>query len=49
MLIKVDDDFPIDVPDNYRWMTLNQLFSFLKFNNFLNIQARSLLSALKFN
>lgn len=49
MLIKVGDDFPIKVPDNYRWMTLNQLFSFLKFNNFLNIQARSLLSALKFN
>lgn len=48
MLIKVGDDFPIEVPDNYRWMTLNQLFSFLKFNNFLNIQARSLLSALKF-
>ncbi len=48
MLIKVGDDFPIDVPENYRWMTLNQLFSFLKFNNFLNIQARSLLSALKF-
>lgn len=49
MLIKVGDDFPIEVPENYRWMTLNQLFSFLKFNNFLNIQARSLLSALKFN
>ena len=49
MLIKVGDDFPIEVPDNYRWMTLNQLFSFLMFNNFLNIQARSLLSALKFN
>lgn len=49
MLIRVDDDFPIEVPDNYRWMTLHQLFNFLKFNNFLNIQARSLLSALKFN
>lgn len=49
MLIKVGNDFPIEVPDNYRWMTLNQLYSFLKFNNFLNIQARSLLSALKFN
>lgn len=48
MLIKVDDDFPLTVPDNYRWMTLHQLFNFLKFNNFLNIQARSLLSALKF-
>lgn len=48
MLIKVGDDFPIEVPDNYRWMTLYQLFRFLAFNNFLNIQARSLLSALKF-
>lgn len=49
MLIKVGDDFPVEAPDNYRWMTLNQLYHFLKFNNFLNIQARSLLSALKFN
>ena len=49
MLIKVSDDFPLETPDNYRWMTLNQLFSFLKFNNFLNIQARSLLSVLTFN
>lgn len=49
MLIKVGDEFPVEVPDNYRWMTLHQLYSFLKFNNFLNIQARSLLSALKFN
>lgn len=48
MLIKVGEDFPIEIPDNYRWMTLHQLYSFLKFNNFLNIQARSLLSALKF-
>lgn len=49
MLIMVGDDFPIEVPDNYHWMTLFQMYSFLKFNNFLNIQARSLLSALKFN
>ena len=48
MLIRVGDDFPVDIPENYRWMTLCQLFNFLKFNNFLNIQARSLLSALKF-
>lgn len=49
MLIRVGDEFPIEVPDNYHWMTLSQMYSFLKFNNFLNIQARSLLSALKFN
>lgn len=48
MLIRVGDDFPLETPENYRWMTLNQMFSFLKFNNFLNIQARSLLSVLSF-
>ena len=48
MLIKVGDDFPIEVPENYIWITLNQLNMFLKFNNYLNIQARSLISAINF-
>jgi hypothetical protein len=29
-------------------MTLNQLLTFARFNNYLNIQARSLLSTLRF-
>ena len=48
IIVEVDDSFPIEVPDNYMWMTLNQLLTFLKFNNYLNIQSRSLLSAISF-
>ncbi|WP_300790702.1 NDP-hexose 2,3-dehydratase family protein [uncultured Bacteroides sp.] len=48
LLIEADDDFPLDVPDNYTWMTLNQMYDFLKFNNYLNIQARSIISALNY-
>lgn len=46
MIIEVDDSFPLEIPDNYIWMTLNQLKQFIKYNNYLNIQARSLLAAI---
>ena len=48
MIIEVGDDFDLEVPDKYIWMTLNQIKTFIKFNNYLNIQSRSLLSAVKF-
>lgn len=48
MIVEADDNFPLEVPEHYTWMTLNQINNFLKFNNFLNIQARSILSALKY-
>ncbi len=48
LIIIADEDFPIEVPENYFWMTLNQLNEFLKFNNYLNIQARSLISLIYF-
>jgi len=48
IIIEVDDNFPLEVPENYIWVTLNQLNTFLKFNNYLNIQARSLLSSINF-
>ena len=47
-IIEVLDDFPVQVPENYCWMTLNQVISFAKYNNYLNIGARSLLSAIRF-
>lgn len=37
-----------ELPPNYIWMTLRQLTEFTKFNNYLNIQARSLLAAARF-
>lgn len=48
MIIEVGSDFPIDVPEKYCWMTLNQLSTFIMFNNYLNIAARSLIAAVSF-
>lgn len=48
IIVEVGDEFPIDVEENYCWMTLNQMLSFVTYNNYLNIAARSLLSAISF-
>ena len=48
MIILAGDDFPESIPERYRWMTLGQIYKFLRFNNYLNIQARSLISALSY-
>lgn len=48
LLIEADDNFNMDLPENYTWLTLNQLITFLKFNNYLNIQSRSLIAAISF-
>jgi dTDP-4-dehydro-6-deoxy-alpha-D-glucopyranose 2,3-dehydratase len=48
MIIQVSEEISNQVPENYKWMTLNQLNTFIKFNNYLNIQARSLISAINF-
>lgn len=48
LLIEVGNEFPLEVPERYTWMTLRQMYEFLRFNNYLNIQARSIISALKY-
>ncbi len=48
LIVYAGDDFPADVPDNYVWMTANQLKEFIKYNNFVNVQARCLLSSMSF-
>lgn len=48
MIVEVGDDFPLELPERYTWMTLRQIYKFLRFNNYLNIQARSLISALPY-
>lgn len=48
IMVEADENFPIEVPEHYTWMTLNQMYSFLRFNNFLNIHARSLISAIQY-
>ena len=48
IIVEVGDEFPIEVQENYCWMTLNQMLNFVIYNNYLNIAARSLLSAVSF-
>ena len=45
-IVEVGDEFPVEVEENYCWMALNQMLSFVIYNNYLNIAARSLLSAI---
>ena len=44
MIIEITDD--IDVYDIFLWLTAQQLKTFLQYNNYVNIQARSILSLL---
>ncbi len=46
IMIIADDDFDEKLPDRYIWLTLYQVNSFIKYNNYFNIQARSLISTL---
>jgi oxidase EvaA len=48
MIVIGGDEISEILPENFIWMTLNQLNAFIKFNNYLNIQARSLLAAVSF-
>lgn len=48
LLVLAGDEVSIELPDNFIWMTANQLQTFIRFNNYINIQARSLLAALSF-
>jgi oxidase EvaA len=49
MIVEVGEDFPLEVDGNYCWMTLNQILHLIEFNNYLNISARSLISAITFD
>lgn len=48
VIVMADDTFPNQLPEQYIWMTLNQLTFFNRFNNYLNIQARNLIAAVSF-
>lgn len=48
IMVEVGDEFPLELPERYTWMTLRQIYKFLRFNNYLNIQARSLISAINY-
>lgn len=48
MVILAENSFDEKLPENYTWMTLNQIMQFMQHNNYVNIEARSLLSVLSF-
>jgi len=48
VIVLAGEDVPVDLPEHFIWITLHQLNTFLKFNNYLNIQARSLISTICF-
>ncbi|MER6347564.1 NDP-hexose 2,3-dehydratase family protein [Streptomyces sp. NPDC001595] len=47
VLVAVDDDFPVTVPDDYTWITEPQLTELLRHGNYVNIEARTLVSLLR--
>lgn len=49
LMILAGDEIALELPANFIWMTLHQLHTFMKFNNYLNIQARSLLASVSFS
>lgn len=48
VIVEVNDDFDEDVSEWFCWMTLGQVKEFLRFNNYLNIQIRSLIATLDY-
>lgn len=46
LVIVAGDDFGLDAPDDYCWMTVDQLTSFVRYGNHVNVAARCLLSCL---
>jgi oxidase EvaA len=45
-LIEVGDDFPVDVPNRFCWITMRQLIDLLRHGHYLNIEARSLVACI---
>ncbi|ALG09456.1 NDP-hexose 2,3-dehydratase family protein [Kibdelosporangium phytohabitans] len=43
-VVEVGDEFPVDVPPNFCWLTVRQLMDLLRHGHYLNIEARSLLA-----
>ncbi|WP_017545369.1 NDP-hexose 2,3-dehydratase family protein [Nocardiopsis prasina] len=44
LMVEVEDDFDLDVPQDYTWVTLRQLTELVRYGNHLNVEARSLLT-----
>jgi oxidase EvaA len=45
-VVEVDDGFPVDVPEDFVWMTIPQLAGLVRFGNHVAVCVRSLLSCI---
>ena len=48
MIVEIPEEKRLQIPDNFIWMTVNQMMDFMKYSMF-NIEARSLISSLSFH
>jgi oxidase EvaA len=46
VVVEIDGDLQIQVPNNYLWMTLREIQAFARFSNQVNIELRSMLSCI---
>jgi oxidase EvaA len=46
LVVEVDDDFPEEPPEDFRWVTVGQLIALQRHSHYVNVQARSLVSCL---
>ncbi len=46
LIVEAGEEFPLDVPPNYRWMTVAQVSELLRHCNYVNVEARSLMICL---
>lgn len=46
LVVDVGEDFDLDVPDDFCWMTVSQVTCFIRYGNHVNVAARCLLSCL---
>lgn len=45
-IIEAPQDFPVEVPEGFCWMTVGQLTELLRHGHYLNVEARSLLACI---
>jgi len=43
-VIEIDDELPVDFPENFCWLTIRQLMTLLRHGHYVNIEARTLLA-----
>ncbi|MFF5448595.1 NDP-hexose 2,3-dehydratase family protein [Streptomyces sp. NPDC012888] len=48
LLVETGEDFPLDAPPEFVWMTVRQLIGFVRHGSHLNVEARTLLALLGF-